>query len=318
MDRENNFDEKVWERFDTFLNDHPNWSINAVARDMAKVHGRGCSATAIKAYRNKAYPVDDCSPLEKKITNWLDLQTGEGRVLSRFRPTQTTKTVFHGCNQAAKKNEIVVVVGDPGVGKTQALREFCLTYNKPFARVDCYQGQTPKAFLQMLARELVLDGNTSKHSMLMAIADRLKGSPVLILVDEGDFLSEESLNHLRYIWDHASLGAVLCGTNELHQAFERNRRSIEARARLKSRVSLTIKLLGLTRTEIKASIEESYDEEATPEVVQAFAKASCGIFRDLDFLIGTVDDLRDKYPQAKLTELVAGATARLFTQKGGE
>lgn len=313
-----NWDSEIWARFDAFLTEHDQWSINEVARNMAKIHGRGCSASALKAYRNKTYPVADCRPLEKKIVNWLDIQTGEGRVLARFRATQLTKAVFYGCNQAAKKNQIIVIVGDPGVGKSEALREFCLNYNKAIMRVDCYQGQTPKGFLQLICRELSLDANTSKHNMLMSITDKLKGSPALLVIDEGDFLSEESLNHLRYIWDHASLGVVLAGTSELHEAFEKNRRSKAARARLKRRVALTIQVVELSRSEVRAIIEETYDD-ATPETVQAFYAASSGIFGDLDQLIENVDDLREKMPKVQLIELIAKASMKLYAQaKGGE
>lgn len=298
-----------------FMLDHPKWTLAAVSHDMLRLFKRGCSYPTLKAYMSGLYRINDLSPLESKIITWLDSQKGDPKRPFGYRPVEATKTIVYGCNLANENKKIVLLISKPGVGKSEGLREFCLNNDSiNSTRVDCSQGMTPRGFLRALCDQMRISSYTDKHSTLCAVTDMLTIHPRLVIVDEGDFLTEESLNHIRYIWDHCSIGIVLVGTNELYESFTRNRKTAEARARLLSRISLIIRVPELALSEVTAIVTDYFGDEITPEIAKRFHALSSATYRELDNVMERIDMLRSTNPNAKFAKLLDMSATKMFTR----
>ena len=88
-----------------------------------------------------------------------------------------------------------------------------------------------------------------------------------------------------YVWNQAKNGIVLLGTDELQRVVKSSRLQ-----RVRSRMKLMISLGGLTDSEVKDKLLESFAEkEVTAKVVELALIGSFGSYRDLETIIETAN-----------------------------
>jgi len=150
---------------------------------------------------------------------------------------------------AVRARESVLLVGEPGVGKTCVLRalrqrlshtDFQLTYchNATLGRRDFYRQLCGALGLNPKATAAALFYAVSSHVQDLAQGG---GHPVLIL-DEAHLLHQSTLDHLHillnYAWDsRALLTIVLVGLPELADRLQlRHNRSLESRLALRRKI----------------------------------------------------------------------------------
>ena len=210
--------------------------------------------------------------------------------------------------------QFVTVISHSGMGKTLLARHYANAQRKgaEVAIVECYDGMTPKALIAAICRAIGKEDHGNIDALLSRAKTSLSEEHRMLIIDEANFLTHRSLNHLVYVWNTVRNGIVLLGTHELDKTVQ----SSELQ-RVASRHKLRVYLPMTLDDEIKARLEEAFPEEVTARAIEMAKRGSFGRLRDLDTLISSALNLRDKLAEKNITrsaedllEKVCGRDAR--------
>ncbi len=173
------------------------------------------SPSVINQYLKGAYP-GDIKNLESGIRALL--KRAEEKVLDRhtfeYVPTPKSKRALDVIRYAHLENDISLITGAAGLGKTQTLKEYVRT-EKNVIFIETEPTYTAKVLLREICLRLNLSEKGSLHDMSQAIIERLKDTGRLIIIDEAEYLPYRALETLRRIHDKAGVGLVLAGLPRL-------------------------------------------------------------------------------------------------------
>ena len=136
-------------------------------------------------------------------------------ILPRMK-TATQDMVLGGLIKHAKDRKMVIVIGEPGEGKTITLLDFCAKSATPAYYYRCSPNTTMNSLLVFIANAIgirVVGGNDELQNR---IQQRLKRNPNFCFVfDEVEYLAYGNgakIDVLRQIYDETNVPFVLCGT----------------------------------------------------------------------------------------------------------
>lgn len=158
-------------------------------------------------------------------------------IVPAYQVTPTSRQMMAQL-QLARRGKLVVIGGNPGVGKTATFDQFCaVTPNAFKATMD----PANRSLTSMLHAVLKACGIQTKYSgrafhLVEAIVDRLAGMNAVIIIDEAQHLDEDSLEQLRSIQDRVKCGLCLAGNPEVMKRILRGAKTA-AFAQLHSRVA---------------------------------------------------------------------------------
>ena len=138
-----------------------------------------------------------------------------------------TQEVLFACTYAHTKNDITLVSGDAGAGKTTAL-EFYTQNNTGVIMVtadSCTASAT--AVLTLIADSLGKRLSGNRAALMKGLVTQLKNSNRLIIVDEADHLTLQALQAIRNLNDQAKVGVVLSGNEKIHRQMFTGQRGYE-------------------------------------------------------------------------------------------
>lgn len=157
----------------------------------------------------------DVSKLEESIKQLLARDSQKiAPQNSRFVPTKTAKYIFEVCALAHAENDCAIVIGEAGMGKTMALKEYA-NHNQGTILIEADPTYSPKILVKTLAEALGLTPQGSIHEIMDDIVQKLKGSERLIIIDEAELLTYKSLEIIRRIHDKSGVGLILAGMPRL-------------------------------------------------------------------------------------------------------
>jgi DNA transposition AAA+ family ATPase len=171
--------------------------------------------------------------------------------------TRNPREIAGVCELALKNAKLVVVVGHPGVGKTDTLKRWVA--RNPGAVMVRANGSMSAAGLCIRIGEalgLELKNGMSLDFMLDSIVKDLRRTQRLLIVDEADYLATRSslrkVELLRTIYDESGAGMVLAGMPRLLDALTAGMSMRENLAQLYSRVAVMRRLHGFAEAEVRA------------------------------------------------------------------
>lgn len=223
----------------------------AVARAIGK------SPTVISQYLSGQYP-GDVPEIDKAVDAFLERQREKRETPKRIVPfvrTTVARKVMEVARIAHLENEIGVVSGDAGLGKTFAVREYT-RLNPGVILIEADLGYTARTLFQELHRMLGYDGRGALHDLFSDVVMKLRGADRLIIVDEAEHLPYRALEMLRRVYDKAGIGILLVGMPRLVANLKGRRAEY---AQLYSRVGVAARLERLTERDtlsIVTAIEE--------------------------------------------------------------
>ncbi|HVB10735.1 MAG TPA: AAA family ATPase [Bacillota bacterium] len=193
--------------------------------------------------------------------------------ISELLPTSQLPELHARLRHTLDQCGLMLITGEPGVGKTAAVRSFCQGLD-PTTCAPLYLADptlSPRALYRLLADQLGLEApwSASECGRLVRsalLARRQAGAVPLLLLDEADELPLATLGELRVLqnadMDNRSPAAiVLIGAPLLRQ-----RLRLVTLAALAQRVTTSYHLVGLTAAETAAYIDLQLGLDGTPAI----------------------------------------------------
>lgn len=253
--------QKVQKRLLEFAKANPSVSFNDLAKNI------GGSSTKINLFAHGKYKVSQemLSELAAKVEDYLDSYTviesqiRPGRI---FAKTSVAEDVFTTTEYVRKFRKIGVVFGIPGCGRTMAVKEYARTHPRTIL-VMAHKLITKRSLLTSILRELKKSDDMILNNMFEDIIADLKGTDRLLIVDEGEHLSVDTLEIVRRIYDFAGIPILLSGTNIMLQKLRGRKGELK---QLYSRIGIKAEVNDLTISDTKKILEVNY-----PDAVQFYA-----------------------------------------------
>lgn len=141
--------------------------------------------------------------------NWTLSDTGVTTV-----ETPVVKQVEAAIEDARVAGRLVIIIGEPGIGKSRAISHYVQEHKRAVA-FEAWGGEYTIRHLVDLLWEsaAVMRGDTSNR--VRVLVDRLRDSGRTIIVDDAHKLSAQALQLLVEIRDKTRVGVVLVGTAKL-------------------------------------------------------------------------------------------------------
>lgn len=249
-------------------------SMTAVARAC------GISTAAVSTFLSGTYQGRN-DKVEKALESFVRRHRDKqaGRVDLKYVDTSVAKKIHELADMAHTDCEVGVIVGDAGVGKTFALREYAKV-NPDVVFIEVDFGYSALWLFKELCRELGLEHRGQLSEMASEIIKRLNGSGRLIIVDEAEYLPHKALELLRRVHDKAGVGILLVGLPRLIHNLRGSRGQY---AQLYSRVGIYSRVEKLSAADAKA-----ITDSAIPEgngIYKDFHRAAKGNTRTLSKLL---------------------------------
>lgn len=197
----------------------------------------GLSRTTLSQFLNDKYP-GDVATVAETLSSWLALRQQSRTVvtLPTFVETTTVKQIWSTLQYAQIAASIAIIYGNPGVSKTQALREYQRRNNNVWLVTISPSRASVMECLYEIALELGVPNPPRRQGPLSRlIAKKLEQTQGLLLIDEADQLSHEALEELRAIQERAEIGFALIGNHQVYSNLTGGKRNLDF-ARLFSRV----------------------------------------------------------------------------------
>lgn len=134
-----------------------------------------------------------------------------------FVETSVYKLAASVYHRARTYQNLGVLASSVGTGKTTAAAEY--ERRTPNVHlIECIRNMSASSFLDELCAKLSLTAETrgaSKEKKFLATVRALRGTESLLIIDEAETVSPETLHYIRRIRDMAKVGVVLQGTEDL-------------------------------------------------------------------------------------------------------
>lgn len=179
----------------------------------------GLSTSVISQFLDGTY-----SGNNKKVSLTISqyLEIGEKRLeevkgTSLYMELYNTKEVLYACKYAHIKNDIALVAGDAGAGKTTAL-EYYKNHNAGVIMVTANSCTTSAtAILKLIGEQIGKQIDYRRTALMNELVAQLKGSSRLIIIDEADHLTLQALQAVRNLNDQAGVGIILAGNDKIYR-----------------------------------------------------------------------------------------------------
>lgn len=189
---------------------------------------------------------------EKKLEEFFQIQDAQDRQPSRqspdrveqmqYVPTSTSEHVYKSIRYCQLEKGISMIYGDAGIGKTMAARKFAKDY--PTATV--YMRVTPvtgvmSRFIRKLAAKLNIAPSRDIGQLQEDICDKLMGTNIVLIIDEGQELRYSTMEWLRSLCDYdderekPGIGIALIGNARMYTRMQGRKEELYAQQFSRSR-----------------------------------------------------------------------------------
>lgn len=182
------------------------------------------------------------------IARWLDAVADQAGLAAQipvgpgFLKLKTTMSIISTLRWAQMAPDLVAITLAAGNGKTFACRHYASVTPKVSMATISPNNKTVHGMLMELCAALdVQEHNPAKF--VRAIGRKLErsGAGSLLIIDEAQHLTDESVNQLRYFLDVNGCGIALVGNDEVYARFTKKSDG-PSYAQLKSRIGRRLKL----------------------------------------------------------------------------
>lgn len=216
----------------------------------------GISAAALSSWLSGHYKGDN-GALELKVSRYLKREGKRSSVLQI--PTVATsnyKLIYSALGIAQEEYDIALITGAAGTGKTTAAKAYAKAHNAIYLKA--HRGLTMHRLFSQLAELLELSTPKGLAANCAAISQALSDRDTLIIIDEAEYLSDNSLELLRQIInDDACCGLALIGLPKLGFLI---RNMANDHEQLLSRVGVALKLDPIPRSDFDLLFKRTWPD----------------------------------------------------------
>lgn len=199
------------------------------------------------------------------------------RTTTPFVETSVYRTVLAACKRAHTYRNFAVVAAYVGTGKTTAVKHYAEQYANVYlleATPDMNAGVLVSELVELVKADVHKANKYSdgtKAEKVRGIINKLKGTDSLLILDEAETVSTQTLEYIRRISDKAGIGVVLSGTEKLKPMIRDPRGRF---GQISSRVSFWPKVItAITENDVEliSHAAMQYDDvQLTEEIIDAF------------------------------------------------
>lgn len=186
------------------------------------------------------------APIAEQALHWLNGLEAADRTRAlaprapAFVATPTAEAILATLEHAQYMPDMVVITGAPGVGKTSSARWYAARNANVWMITAEPTMSSPRALLDELADPIgVTERGLSSQKLSRALSRRMAGSRGLVLIDEAQHLTSQTLDQLRMFHDQAGIGIALLGNEAVYARLEGGTRAAQF-AQLFSRVGMRL------------------------------------------------------------------------------
>jgi DNA transposition AAA+ family ATPase len=181
----------------------------------------GISASALNQWLAGKYTGDNAA-LESLISRWLAARRERQQAMQDFPQapdyiaTLTGETILRALKFAQFGEDISIIYGAAGVGKTAAIMHYAATMTGVFVvtMTPATAGVVPA--LEEIALTVGADVSAGGAARLhRAILSRLRATSGLLIIDEAQHLNPAALDQIRAIHDATGVGIALVGNEQV-------------------------------------------------------------------------------------------------------
>ena len=187
----------------------------------------GLSTSVISQFLNGTYTGDN-EEVAKTIGQYLAVGKERLNNVSDVQFVENlynTQEVLFACNYAHRNNDITLVSGDAGAGKTTALKYYAENNTGVIFVTANACITTATAILSLICRQIGRQVPTRRA--MNTLVEQLTGTNRLIIIDEADHLLLDALQAVRNLNDTAHCGIVLSGNDKIYRQMLSPRRGYE-------------------------------------------------------------------------------------------
>ena len=248
--------------------------------------GIGTSPASISMYLNGTYADKggNYETIEPKIEAFLEVQESKAQreeLVLGFVSTKTTRRISEVMRDAHEAGDTVVIYGQAGLGKTQAVKNYC-EKNPAAILIEANPSFTALVLMRKLATAAKVSAMGSLNDLFESVSDRLRDSGRLIVVDEAENLPLRALEIIRRLHDDTGCGLVLSGMPRLVANLRGKHGEL---VQLYSRVSVALNLGDSMPDEELEQIARAAMPEADDETIAELVKHSNGNTRRMSKLM---------------------------------
>ena len=248
--------------------------------------GIGVSPASISMYLNNTYAEKGgkYETIEPKIEAFLEVQESKAQreeLVLGFVSTKTTRRISEVMRDAHEAGDTVVIYGQAGLGKTQAVKNYC-EKNPAAILIEANPSFTALVLMRKLAAATKVSTVGSLNDLFESVSDRLRDSGRLIVVDEAENLPFRALEIIRRLHDDTGCGLVLSGMPRLVANLRGKHGEL---VQLYSRVSVALNLGDSMPDEELEEIARAAMPEADDATIAELVKQSNGNTRRMSKLM---------------------------------
>jgi DNA transposition AAA+ family ATPase len=176
----------------------------------------GFSKTAVSLFLSETYDGNNLE-LAKKIEQYIQMGAARqavARVPEICLSVNNTKTILEKAEIAHVYNDIVLIYGPAGCGKSTALKYYALHHNGAIYVEADVTTNSPRCILKLILAAMDEDKKGLRGStadMMLRVVAKLSGTNRLLIIDEAQHLTEKAFDAVRAINDKAGIGIVYAG-----------------------------------------------------------------------------------------------------------
>lgn len=204
-----------------------------------------------------------------------------------FAKTSMSKIIMDKIEYCRLMGKPVIIYGDAGVGKTMAIKEY--VKNNPMAIfITCAPAYKRISGVNYLLCSKL--GIRERRTMYAydEIVYKLTNSDRVIIVDEAQFLSDDSLEHLRSISDAAGIGICFVGNSSLFSNITKNESKDFGQIFSRKSNDTELRVGDIKRADIESIFAGSYLDDKSIDLLYKIAKTPYGIRGAVNVYIATV------------------------------
>lgn len=226
---------------------------NKIITGAALARESGQSTAAISQYLNEKYKGDN-DAVAASLQTWLkarDAAQNTLPVIPDYVVTPTSEKVTAALTYAQLTHTIALIYGNPGVGKTQAIKQYARNGNNVFYITASKSRSNELETMYELALAMgIVDAPYQRGALSRLLRLRLRDTNALIIIDESDWLNYDAIEELRILQEECDIGLAFAGNHKVYDRLTGGSRSVDF-ARLFSRVAKKVVINGVLAGDVE-------------------------------------------------------------------